>query len=72
MARLGPMLEKPEYLTPRDLEHHYGLARPWQRRARRLKSGPPYSRAGYKTVLYRRTDVEAWLSERRVESSQVP
>ena len=34
--------------------------------ARRAGLGPPYIRAGHKTVLYRPVDVETWLSARYV------
>jgi hypothetical protein len=42
----------------------------WQA-ARRAGLGPAYIRAGLKTVLYRRADVEAWLASRYVAPRSV-
>lgn len=49
------------YLTPDQVEAEYRLSRRWLIRQRAGRHGPAYVKAG-RRVLYRRSDVEAYLA----------
>lgn len=52
--------------TPAEVQEIYGLSTDLLRRLRHEGGGPPFSRIGYRTVIYRLDDIEAWLEENRV------
>jgi predicted DNA-binding transcriptional regulator AlpA len=55
-----------ELLREPEVEDRYKFTRPWLRKNRRLKIGPPFIRVG-RMVLYRRSDLDAFVTAHRVE-----
>ena len=56
--------EAGEYLTDAQLCAHLDVSDRTTLRWRRDGGGPPFIRIGPRRILYRRTDVEAWLAAR--------
>lgn len=52
-----------DLLTPADVEAMTTLTQSTLVRMRRSGEGPRWLRLGRRRIAYRRTDVEAWLSE---------
>lgn len=57
-----------ELLTEREVSARYRLSVPWLRRARLERRGPTFLKVGERMVRYRRTDIEAFLESRLVET----
>ena len=55
-----------EWLTDSDVSALFRIAPGTLRYWRSSGSGPPYHRLAERTILYRRSDVEAWLAQRIV------
>lgn len=55
------------YLTPDQVEAEYRLSRRWLIRQRASRHGPAYIKAG-RRVLYRRSDLEAYLASATVST----
>lgn len=55
------------YLTPEQVEEDYHFPTRTQERRRSDGSGPRYVRLG-RRILYRRSDIEAWLAARTFKS----
>ena len=58
--RESPLLREAE------VTRQYTFSGPWLRKNRRLKTGPPFIRVG-RMVLYRRSDLDAFVAAHRVE-----
>ena len=56
-----------EILDERQVSRRYGLSKPWLRKARRERRGPPFLKIG-KMVRYRRQAVEAFLAAHTVNT----
>ncbi|GAX87011.1 conserved hypothetical protein [Lebetimonas natsushimae] len=65
-AALRDMVKK-EWLTPDELEKEYGISINAQNRMR-MERRIPYSKIG-KYVRYKRTDIERWLEEHKIETA---
>jgi len=60
-----------ELLQERKVVAEYkGLTAAWLRRKRLDHRGPPFLRIG-RMIRYRRSDLETWLNERRIEPREV-
>jgi hypothetical protein len=55
------------YLTPKQVEIYYGLDAGVLANKRTKREGPPYRKVGRK-ILYKRTDLEAWLDRHVVRT----
>jgi len=53
------------YLSPKEVEEQYGLSEKWLTNMRYEKRGIPYYKIGRK-VLYKKTDVEAFIDRHKV------
>ncbi len=62
------MSEK-KLLDETDLNVEYTLSKPWLRKHRLLRDGPPFLRIG-RMIRYERKSVEKWLAERAVETEK--
>ena len=60
-------LDLPEYLTSREAADLVRVSCKTLENWRGLRVGPPFVRAGSRRVLYRRSDIERWLSMREVQ-----
>jgi hypothetical protein len=61
---------EPELLTEREASARYNVSIPWLRRARSLRSGPPFIRIG-RLIRYRPQDVERYIATRVVDTLRV-
>lgn len=57
-----------QLLNEREVNEEYGLSVPWLRKQRLLRLGPPYCKIS-RMVKYRRSDIEAYLQARMIETS---
>jgi len=64
MAEVIKDMVKKEWLTPDELQEEYGISIHAQNRMRMRKI--PYSKIG-KHVRYKRSDIEKWLEEHKIE-----
>lgn len=51
-----------EYMTTRDVADYTGLSQKFWAELRSKGDGPIYSKPSRKIVLYRRSDIDAWLA----------
>ena len=56
-------------LSREEIQKQYGLTRRWLEQAASSGNGPTYVKIGNRTVRYRRTEIERWLTEREVRST---
>jgi hypothetical protein len=49
------------WLRPEGVSQNYPISETMLARLRFKRKGPPFTRLGHKTILYRRQDIEAWL-----------
>jgi len=54
-------------LDENEVEREYALTKPWLRKHRLLRDGPPFLRIG-RMIRYCRDEVEKWLAEHIVET----
>jgi predicted DNA-binding transcriptional regulator AlpA len=59
------MTDEKKVLTEREVESEYGLSRPWLRKHRARRDGPPFLKLS-RMVRYSRADVESWLGEHAI------
>ena len=57
-----------DYLKTREAAVYTRMSVPTLERKRLVGDGPPFVKAG-KSVIYRRTDLDAWLASRLVHST---
>ncbi|GAB6887438.1 hypothetical protein JCM13304A_09360 [Desulfothermus okinawensis JCM 13304] len=57
------------YLTEKQVSQLFGLSVSWLQNQRWMKRGIPYLKVGRK-VLYKKSDVEAWLEKHRVKVTE--
>jgi len=57
------------YLTTNEAACFIGLSRSWLEKRRVFGDGPPYYKIGSRRVLYRRTELFAWLEQHRKRST---
>jgi len=57
-----------DWLRPRDVERQFGIGRQTLANWRSVGRGPAYITVSRRLVLYRRSDIEAWLAARRRET----
>jgi len=65
MAEVIKDMVKKEWLTPDELQEEYGISIHAQNRMR-MERRIPYSKIG-KHVRYKRSDIEKWLEEHKIE-----
>lgn len=56
-------------LRPPEVEAVYGIGINHLQKLRMSGDGPPYCKPTHRMILYRRSDVEAWLEKHRVNST---
>jgi predicted DNA-binding transcriptional regulator AlpA len=54
-------------LTRTDVESEYGIGKRYLEVAAMRREGPPFIKIG-RSVRYRRSDIESWISSRRVRT----
>lgn len=55
------------WMTPKQLQEHYGFSESWQNKARMVSSGStlPYHKVG-KFIKYDRLEIDAWITQHKV------
>jgi predicted DNA-binding transcriptional regulator AlpA len=61
----------PEVLTEREVSEWLGISQPTLSRLRRDATGPAFIRLSARRIGYRRSTIEAWLSEREHRGAAV-
>jgi len=62
------MKEGEAYLLPSEVSEITKISTSELSRRRQRRDGIPFIRLGHKTVRYKRSDVEAWMDDRLVET----
>jgi predicted DNA-binding transcriptional regulator AlpA len=57
------------YITTRQAAEHLGVSTSWLEKLRVYGSGPPYFKPSERRILYRRDEIEAWISSSRRTST---
>ena len=68
-AALRQLLTRPEYIDTRQAAAHLGVSTKQMEKWRITGGGPPYSKMA-RAVRYRRSDLDAFMAERRVSSTR--
>lgn len=63
-----PAIAMSPTLSPKEVFEHYGLKPNHLAHLRYQKKGPRYIQATPRTVLYRQSDIEDWLTANTVET----
>lgn len=53
------------WMTPRETAAYIGVSVETVRGWMRKRTGPAFTRVGYRTVRYRRSDVDGWMEKRK-------
>ena len=61
-----PELPEPGYLDTPAAAHHLGLSASKMNKLRMTDDGPPFFKIGRRSVRYRRSDLDAWMSSQLV------
>jgi len=71
MQDLSSHMSERQYLSRREVAEEYGFSKRFLEALASAGRGPAMIRATARKVLYRRTDVEAWLDSLRVEPHSI-